>query len=235
MLIFPAIDLRAGRVVRLTQGDYDQMTVYSDDPERIAEQFMREGASCLHMVDLDGAKEGEPMNRAVIGRLAKLPLLTEVGGGMRDEASVEATLVLGVKRVILGTAAVTDFDFTRRMAQRFSDQIAVGVDAKNGFVATHGWQKISEENGIDFCRRLRDAGVQTVIYTDISRDGLLAGANIEVYGELAQIEGLCVVASGGVSTEADVRALAGLRLYGAIIGKALYTGKLSLALGAEAA
>lgn len=228
MLIYPAIDLRGGRVVRLTQGDYDRMTVYADDPVEVARGFVEAGASCLHAVDLDGAKDGSPMNRGVIASLCAQPLFIEVGGGMRTEADVENTLALGVSRVILGTVAVTDFALVERLVKKHGEKIAVGVDARDGFVATHGWLETSALRGVDFCKKLADAGVSTVIYTDISRDGQLSGANLDVYGELSQISGLNVIASGGVSFEAEIAALRDMGLHGCILGKALYTGKLDL-------
>ena len=228
MRIFPAIDLRGGRVVRLTQGDYDRMTVYGDDPAATAEGFLREGAACLHAVDLDGAKDGGPKNREVIAALAKLPLFLQVGGGMRTEDDIEQTLALGVDRVILGTVAVTDFAFTARMGQKYGARLAVGVDAKDGFVAIHGWKTVTDTPSFDFCRRLTDVGIGTVIYTDIGRDGLLSGANLAAYEKLQAIPGLNVVASGGISYETEIAALRGLGVYGAIVGKALYAGTLSL-------
>ncbi|NLI23064.1 MAG: 1-(5-phosphoribosyl)-5-[(5-phosphoribosylamino)methylideneamino]imidazole-4-carboxamide isomerase [Clostridiales bacterium] len=229
MLIFPAVDLRDGRVVRLRQGDYDRMTVYSDDPVEVAQGFVQAGSACLHVVDLDGARDGNPQNRAVIGRLCALPLFTEVGGGMRTQADVEATLALGVDRVILGTAAVTDFDWTARMGKLYGDKLAVGVDVKDGFVAIHGWKTVTDIPGFEFCRRVAQVGIRTVIYTDISRDGLLEGTNLAAYERLRAVEGLQVIASGGVSAESELRALRGMGVYGAIIGQALYTGTLSLA------
>jgi phosphoribosylformimino-5-aminoimidazole carboxamide ribotide isomerase len=229
MLVFPAIDLSGGRVVRLTQGDYGRMTVYGDDPEATAAGFLAEGAACLHVVDLDGAKDGAPQNRAVIARLAKLPLFLQVGGGMRDEAAIERTLGLGVSRVILGTAAAEDFAFTERMGRKYKEKIAVGVDVINGFVAVRGWKRITALDGDAFCRKLAEAGIRTVIYTDIGRDGLLTGANLEAYGRLKAVEGLNVIASGGVSSEAEIAALWKLDVYGVIVGKALYEGRLTLA------
>jgi phosphoribosylformimino-5-aminoimidazole carboxamide ribotide isomerase len=228
MLIFPAIDLRDGKVVRLQQGDYDRMTVYSDDPVETAKGFVYAGASCLHVVDLDGAKDGSPKNRDVLRELCKLPLAIEVGGGIRDEKTIRDTLALGVKRVILGTVAVTDFPFAERMGKRYGGQLAAGVDVKDGFVATHGWTDVSDLEGFAFCQKLRDAGIATVIYTDISRDGLLEGTNLTAYEKLRTISGLNVIASGGISSEAEIRALRDLDVYGAIIGKALYAGTLSL-------
>jgi phosphoribosylformimino-5-aminoimidazole carboxamide ribotide isomerase len=228
MLIFPAIDLRGGKVVRLTQGDFGQMTVYSDDPVETAKGFLYAGAAQMHVVDLDGAKDGGPKNRAVIRELCKLPLDIEVGGGIRDEKTIKEYLSMGVNRAILGSAAVEDFDFTERMGKRYGDRLAVGVDVKDGLVATHGWTNVSELEGFDFCRRLFNAGIATVIYTDITRDGLLEGTNLAAYERLKAIEGLNVIASGGISFAEEIKALRDLGMYGAIIGKALYAGKLSL-------
>lgn len=228
MIIYPAIDLRGGRAVRLTKGDYDRMKVYNDDPASVAMDFKRAGATHLHVVDLDGAREGVPQNAETIRKLTDVGLFTEVGGGIRDEHRICEYLQGGVARVILGTIAVRDFGFVERMVKKYGDKIAVGVDAKDGFVAVSGWEETTQLTGVDFCRRLRDAGVQTVIYTDIGRDGCLAGANLPLYSELSGIEGLDVIASGGVSFESDVTALCEMNIHGAIIGKALYEGKLNL-------
>ena len=230
MQIFPAIDLRGGQVVRLYQGDYDQMTVYSADPCAIARQFLEAGAKNLHVVDLDGAKDGTLANFKTIEALARQGgLYIEVGGGIRTEERIRQYLDLGVGRCILGTIAVKDFDFTARMAQKYGDQIAVGVDARDGYVAVNGWKELSAERGVDFCRRLHEAGVGAVIYTDISRDGAEQGTNLELYRELAKIEGLKVTASGGISFEEELVTLDKLGTWGAILGKALYTGRLDLA------
>lgn len=229
MVIYPAIDLRGGKAVRLTKGDYDQMKVYSDDPADVAARFREQGATHLHVVDLDGARNGVPQNTETIRRLTGAGLVTEVGGGIRDEARICRYLEDGVARVILGTIAVRDFGFVERMVHRYGEKIAVGVDARDGFVAVSGWAETTQMTGIDFCRRLKDAGVQTVIYTDIGRDGCLAGANLALYRELSSIGGLDVIASGGVSFESDVTALREMNLHGAIIGKAIYEGKLDLA------
>ena len=228
MLIFPAIDLREGRVVRLRQGDYDQMTVYADDPSDVADSYLRAGATCLHVVDLDGAKDGNPQNRDVIRTLCGRGLFTEVGGGIRTEADIERTLALGADRVILGTVAVEDFAFTARMGAKYGDRLAVGVDAKDGLVAIHGWRTVTDQPSYAFCRKLLDVGIRTVIYTDIAKDGLLAGTNLAAYERLREIDGLQVIASGGISFEAEIEALRKLDVYGAIVGKALYAGKLSL-------
>jgi phosphoribosylformimino-5-aminoimidazole carboxamide ribotide isomerase len=228
MLVFPAVDLRGGRVVRLAQGDYNRMTVYGDDPVETARDFLAAGAECLHAVDLDGARDGNPQNRAVIAEFAKLPMFVQAGGGIRTEADVERTLALGVRRVILGTVAAEDFAFAERMGRKYGQRLAVGVDVLNGFVAVHGWKLITNLDGFDFCRRIADVGISTVIYTDIGRDGMLMGANLAAYGRLKTVPGLNVIASGGVTAEEEITALRNLGLYGVIVGKALYTGGLQL-------
>ena len=229
MELLPAIDLRDGKVVRLFQGDYDQMTVYGDDPAAQAKAFAAAGARNLHVVDLDGAKDGTTANFETIQNIVRATgLSVEVGGGIRTEERIQRYLDLGVERCILGTIAVKDFDFTANMAQKYSKHIAVGVDARDGFVAINGWKELSAEKGVDFCRRLRDAGVQTVIYTDISRDGAEMGTNLELYQELSAIEGLNIIASGGISFESELLELERMGVWGAILGKALYTGKLDL-------
>ena len=229
MRIFPAIDLSGGQVVRLYQGDYDQMTVYGQDPCAVARDFMAAGAKYLHVVDLDGARDGTLANFASIAAIAKQGgLYIEVGGGIRTEERIQQYLDLGVGRCILGTIAVKDFDFTARMARTYGDKIAVGVDARDGYVAVNGWKELSAEKGVDFCRRLYAAGVGTVIYTDISRDGAEKGTNLDVYRELAKIDGLAVTASGGVSSLEELRQLETMGTRAAILGKALYTGRLDL-------
>ncbi|MCI6567480.1 MAG: 1-(5-phosphoribosyl)-5-[(5-phosphoribosylamino)methylideneamino]imidazole-4-carboxamide isomerase [Dysosmobacter sp.] len=229
MQIFPAIDLSGGQVVRLYQGDYDQMTVYGQDPCAAARTFLEAGAKYLHLVDLDGARDGTTANFDSIAAIARQGgLYIEVGGGIRTEDRIRQYLDLGVGRCILGTIAVKDFAFTERMAQKYGGRIAVGVDARDGYVAVNGWKELSRERGVDFCRRLRDAGVRTVIYTDISRDGAERGTNLEVYRELAEISGLDITASGGVSSLEELRALRDMGTGAAILGKALYTGRLDL-------
>jgi len=229
MQIFPAIDLSGGQVVRLYQGDYDKMTVYGADPCAVARDFIAAGAKYLHVVDLDGAKDGTLANFESIAAIARQGgLYIEVGGGIRTEERIRQYLELGVSRCILGTVAVKDFDFTARMAQKYGDKIAVGVDARDGYIAINGWKELSSETGIEFCRRLRDAGVQTVIYTDISRDGAERGTNLELYRELAKIEGLNITASGGVSSLEELAELERIGTHAAILGKALYTGRLDL-------
>lgn len=227
--IFPAIDLIGGRVVRLYQGDYDKETVYSDDPCAIARGFVEAGAKYLHLVDLDGARDGTTANFDSIEAIAKQGgLYIEVGGGIRSEERIERYLELGVSRCILGTIAVKNFEFTAEMARKYGDKIAVGVDARDGYVAINGWKELSAETGLDFCRRLCDAGVKTVIYTDISRDGAGKGTNLEVYEALSQIKGLRVTASGGVGSIEEIAALERMGVSAAILGKAIYSGQLEL-------
>lgn len=229
MQIFPAIDLRGGQVVRLYQGDYDRETVYGQDPCAAARDFIAAGARHLHVVDLDGARDGAPANFDSIAAIAKQGgLYIEVGGGIRTEGRIRQYLDLGVSRCILGTIAVKDFNFTARMAQKYGKRIAVGVDTRDGYVAVNGWKELSEEKGVAFCRRLHDAGVQTVIYTDISRDGAEQGTNLDLYRELAEIRGLNVTASGGISSVAELKELQAIGTRAAILGKALYTGRLDL-------
>ena len=229
MQIFPAIDLRGGQVVRLYQGDYDKETVYAADPCAVARDFLAAGAKYLHVVDLDGARDGTLANFETIAAIARQGgLYIEVGGGIRTEDRIRQYLDLGVGRCILGTIAVKDFAFTARMAQTYGDRIAVGVDARDGYVAVSGWKELSQEKGVDFCRRLRDAGVKTVIYTDISRDGAEAGTNLDLYRQLAEIDGLDITASGGVSSIEELKELQRIGTRAAILGKALYTGRLDL-------
>ena len=229
MQIFPAIDLRGGQVVRLYQGDYDKETVYAQDPCAVARSFLAAGAKYLHVVDLDGARNGMLANFETIAAIVKQGgLYIEVGGGIRAEDRIRRYLDLGVGRCILGTIAVKDFAFTERMARTYGDRIAVGVDARDGYVAVSGWKELSAERGVDFCRRLRDAGVKTVIYTDISRDGAEAGTNLDLYRELSEIQGLDITASGGVSSIEELKELQRIGTRAAILGKALYTGRLDL-------
>ncbi|MBE5782993.1 MAG: 1-(5-phosphoribosyl)-5-[(5-phosphoribosylamino)methylideneamino]imidazole-4-carboxamide isomerase [Clostridiales bacterium] len=229
MLIFPAIDLRDGHVVRLTEGDYDRMTVYSLEPEEAAAAFLAAGAEYLHVVDLDAAKDGGQKNFSVISRLAKNSgLKLEVGGGARDEDSVKRYLDAGVQRVILGTMAVEKTKLMETLAARYPGQIAAGVDAKDGLVAIHGWRTVTDINAYEFVASLPSRGVHTVIYTDIARDGKLMGPNLPAYEKLNSIENLDVVASGGVSALKDVEALKKTGVHAAIIGKALYAGKIDL-------
>lgn len=231
MYIFPAIDLYEGKAVRLVRGDYAKMTVYSDDPPSFAAEFAAAGAQYLHLVDLEGAKNGETPNYETVKNIVKKTALkAEIGGGVRSMDVVERYLDAGIYRVILGTAALTDPAFLEKALSLYGERIAVGVDVRDGFVATHGWLETSATRCMDFCEKLESLGATGVICTDISKDGLLAGTNLALYAELVQrFPGLAIVASGGVTTLEDVRALAKMNLFGAILGKALYEKKIDLA------
>ena len=229
MLIFPAIDLYEGKAVRLLRGDYNQMTVYSDNPIEVVRDFEAQGASCLHVVDLEGAKSGTTPNLDLIRSLkAQTSLFTEVGGGIRNMETVKKYIDAGVDRVILGTAAVKDPAFAEEAARTYGVKIAVGVDIKDGQVAIHGWTESSGLDAFDFCKKMQAMGIKTLICTDISKDGAMQGTNHELYKRLSEELNLQIVASGGVSSMEDVTRLAALELYGAIIGKAYYTGAIVL-------
>ena len=235
MLIFPAIDLYDGKAVRLYKGDYSQMTVYSENPPELAEAFRAAGATHMHLVDLEGAKTGETPNLETIRRIREaVPLFIEVGGGVRSMEIVERCLDAGIDRVILGTAAVTDPTFLRAAVSKYGEKIAVGVDIRDGKVAIRGWTEKSAFDAFDFCRELQKIGVRTIICTDVSKDGAMQGTNRALYGELSKALNLDIIASGGVSTLEDIKALRALNLCGAIIGKAYYTGAIDLreAIGA---
>lgn len=235
MKIFPAIDLRNGKAVRLFQGDYDQMTVYNENPVDIARSFKDKGADNLHLVDLDGAKDGKLVNFDTIKAIVEeVDMFVEVGGGIRDEERIKQYIELGVGRVILGTVAVKEPEFLEAMVAKYGEKIAVGVDAKDGYVAINGWKEITDKESFEFCKYLKSIGVKTVIYTDISRDGSLQGTNIEAYKKLQEIDGLEVVASGGISFEEEITVLKDITA-AAILGKALYSGKLDLAKAVELA
>jgi len=234
--IFPAIDLYEGKAVRLFKGDYQQMTIYSDDPVSVAMDFERQGATCLHVVDLEGAKTGETPNLSVIQDITrKTNLFTEVGGGIRSMDTVRTYLYSGVNRVILGTAAVTDEEFLKMAVKEYGEKIAVGVDIRDGYVAIKGWTEQSQYSFEDFCQKMQSLGVKTMICTDISRDGAMRGANLELYRTLSARYEMDIVASGGVSSMEDVQALRDMDLYGAIIGKAYYTGAINLQKAIEVA
>ena len=229
MNIFPAIDLYEGKAVRLYKGDYNQMTIYSENPAEIALDFASAGATHLHLVDLEGAKFGTTPNLATIEKiLDKTGMFTEVGGGIRSMEVVDTYLSCGVSRVILGTAAVSDPAFLDRAVDKHGDRIAVGVDIKDGMVAIKGWTEKSSLDAFDFCHDLQKRGISTIICTDISKDGAMMGANHALYRRLMDELSIKIVASGGVSSMEDVRRLAAMDLYGAIIGKAYYTGAINL-------
>ena len=229
MLIFPAIDLYEGKAVRLYKGDYKQMTVYSENPIEIAIEFEKAGATCIHMVDLEGAKSGETPNIETIKKIASgTSLFTEVGGGIRNIETVSKYLDAGIDRVILGTAAVKDEAFLKEAVLKYGERVAVGVDIKDGKVAIHGWQEKSELDAMEFCKKLEQIGVKTVICTDISKDGAMQGTNHALYKEMSEKFSLDIIASGGVSSIEDVKKLAKLNIYGAIIGKAYYIGAIDI-------
>ena len=236
MYIYPAIDLYGGKAVRLFKGDYNQMTVYSDDPVSVAKDFAAAGASHIHLVDLEGAKIGRPANLDTIAKIvAETCLFAEVGGGIRDMQTVDSYLGIGVSRVILGTAAVKDPEFLKAALVKYGEKIAVGVDLKDGFVAIKGWTETSGLKAEEFFEKMQNLGVKTIICTDISRDGAMKGANRGLYRDLSAKFGIDLIASGGVSSMADVTALAAMKLHGAIIGKAYYIGAVDLKEAVEAA
>ena len=235
MILLPAIDLFGRKAVRLYQGDYKQMTVYNENPASVAEDFRAAGANWIHMVDLEGAKTGDTPNYPVVAEVASSGMQVEIGGGIRSEDTVKKYLDTGVARVILGTAAITNWDFLCRMVERYGEKIAVGVDLRDGFVAIRGWTELSDTRCEDFFEKLQSVGVRTVICTDISRDGAMRGTNRALYEQLSRDFSIDIVASGGVSSLEDVIALRKLDLYGAIIGKAYYTGAIDLREALEAA
>lgn len=233
MIIFPAIDLRGGKCVRLIQGDFAKETVYSDDVQATALRWQNQGAKFLHVVDLDGAKAGSPQNIDAIKKiLAAVRIPIEVGGGIRTLDDAERILNLGVRRVILGSVAVENPALVVEAVKRFGDRIVVGIDARDGFVAVHGWATSSNVTAGELAKKIAAAGVRTIIYTDISKDGMLSGVNAETFAELAKFSGAQVVASGGVRSIDDIRALKAVEsdgVVGVIVGKAIYTGSLDLA------
>lgn len=231
MIIFPAIDLFSGKAVRLYKGDYSEMTVYSNNPIEIAERFLSAGATHIHIVDLEGAKDGTTPNINIVEEITKKTgLFVEVGGGIRNMETLDKYMAAGVGRAILGTAAVTDEEFLIAAVKKYGDRIAVGADIKDGFVAIKGWISKSEYTPDAFFSRMQNLGVSTIICTDVSRDGAMRGTNLDLYRELGERYSVNVIASGGVSSLDDVRALAEMKLYGAIIGKAYYTGAIDLDL-----
>ena len=230
MKLYPAIDLYEGKAVRLYKGEYQQMTVYNENPLEVAMDFQNAGAECIHLVDLEGAKFGTTSNLPVIEKIVKATkLFVEVGGGIRTMQTIESYLAIGVNRVILGTAAVTDRAFLEAALQKYGEKVAVGVDLKDGYVAIKGWTEKSQWTADAFFSDLEKLGVSTVICTDISRDGAMQGANRDLYKELSSKYKIQLIASGGVSDLGDVQALNAMNLHGAIIGKAYYTGAVNLA------
>ena len=236
MFIFPAIDLYEGKAVRLYKGDYNQMTVYSDKPLEVARDFEKSGAKHLHIVDLEGARDGTTPNLDTVRALKQnTSLFCEIGGGIRNMDIVDRYIAAGVDRVILGTAAVTNPEFAAEAAKKYGEKIAVGVDIKDGFVAVKGWTEKSEETAIEFCKKMQSIGITTLICTDISKDGAMQGTNVELYKTLSKELNMQIIASGGVSSLDDVKSLRKLDIYGAIIGKAYYTGAVSISDAVEEA
>lgn len=236
MKLFPAIDLYDGKAVRLYKGDYDNMTVYSENPIEIARDFENKGMKYIHIVDLEGAKDGTTPNIDVVKQIAnETNLFCEVGGGIRDIETVETYLKNGIDRVILGTAAVNNPDFLKEAVDKYKEKIAVGVDIKDGFVAIKGWVEKSKYTCFEFCEKMQKMNVKTLICTDISKDGAMKGTNRELYKELSSRFSLDITASGGVSSISDIKALKDLGIYAAIIGKAYYIGAIDLEEAAEAA
>lgn len=236
MLIYPAIDLYEGKAVRLFKGDYAQMTVYSNDPPVLAEDFAGCGATHMHIVDLEGAKTGRTPNMKTILEIKERGgLFCQVGGGIRSMEVVDRYLGAGLDRVILGTAAVTESGFVERAVEKYGERIAVGIDIKDGFVAIRGWTEKSDWNAFDFCHKMQNIGVKILICTDISKDGAMSGTNHELYGRLMKSFDMNIIASGGVSSVEDIRRLADVGLYGAIVGKAYYTGSIDLSKAIEVA
>lgn len=231
MRIYPAIDIKGGKCVRLSQGRFDNVTVYSDNPVEVARQWVKEGATFIHIVDLDGALIGEQANKNVIKEIVqtvKIPVQT--GGGIRTLDSIRDRLALGVNRVIIGTAAVKNPDLVRDAIKTFgSDRIVVGIDAKDGRVAVEGWEELSDLSAVDLCLQMKEIGVKTIVYTDISKDGMLCGINIESTKELITKTNLDIIASGGVASLADIEEVSKIGAEGVIIGKALYQGSVDLA------
>ncbi len=229
MILFPAIDLYDHKVVRLLKGDYEKMTVYSDDPLATAKNIECMGGKWLHLVDLEGAKDGTTPNFDVVSAIAKeTGLKVEIGGGIRSFETIEKYLNAGVSRVILGTKAVKDPEFLKDAVSKWGDKIAVGVDAKNGKVAVNGWLDVLDIDMFDFLQDIKEMGVKTAIVTDISKDGAMKGTNLPLYERLSKLSGIDITASGGVSTLDDLKALKAMNIYGAILGKAMYNGAIEL-------
>lgn len=229
MKIFPAIDLKNGEAVRLTEGDYNNKKIYFTDPMEVLDLFIESKSENLHIVDLDGASKGNVFNFNIIEKIIKkCGLFTQVGGGIRNEETIKKYLNIGVKRIILGTIAFEDSDFLEKMIDKYKKNIAVSVDARDGHVAVRGWKEIKKEDSIDFCKKLDSMGIDTIIYTDISKDGKLSGTNLDVYKELKNKISCDIIASGGITYEEEIIKLKEMNIDGAIVGKAIYEKKIDL-------
>ncbi|MBQ2752697.1 MAG: 1-(5-phosphoribosyl)-5-[Firmicutes bacterium] len=229
MQIYPAIDIKNGQCVRLRQGKFDDVTVYGDDPIKVAEKFVKSGATYLHIVDLDGARNGMSYNQEIIKEIVeRFNVPVQTGGGVRSMRDIEKRISLGVSRVILGTVAVKNPELVQEAVKVYGDKIGVGIDAVNGWVAIHGWEEISQVTALDLCMRMKDYGVKTIMYTDISKDGMMIGPNVEATKEIIKMTGVDIIASGGITTMMDLENLEAIGAHGTVIGKALYQGALKL-------
>ena len=230
MIIFPAIDIKDKKCVRLTQGDFDKVNVYGEDPSLMAKKWADYGAEFIHVVNLNGSRDEIGINDETLSKVAKsVDVPIQVGGGIRDEKRVKELLDLGINRVIVGTMAIENKELLKELIEKYkADKIVVSIDAKNGKVATHGWEKVSDIDSVDLCKELEQIGVKTIVYTDISKDGMLEGPNFDIYKELSQKTSLDIIASGGVTSIEDVKRLLDMNMYGAIIGKALYDNRIDL-------
>ena len=229
MIIFPAIDIKDGRCVRLTQGRFDQVSIYNDNPAEVARLWESMGAQYIHLVDLDGAKDGSPASRDMVKSVIDaVDIPVQVGGGIRSLERADQLIELGARRIILGTAAVNDRELTQAVAERYPGRTAVSVDAVNGMAAVNGWAKVSDTDVLDICAFMKEIGINTLIYTDILMDGMLKGPNFGEYERLMRETSLDIIASGGVTTKEDITRLAKMGIYGAIVGKALYDEKIDL-------
>lgn len=233
MTIYPAIDLKGGKCVRLKQGKFDEVTIHGDDPVSTAKSFADAGATFIHIVDLDGAKEGRSVNSSINSEKIKeiassVDINIQTGGGIRTMEDIEFKFSLGINRVIIGTAAVNDQSFLEKAVKKYKDRIAVGIDAVDGKVATNAWEIVSEVTAVDLCQKMKALGIKTIIYTDIKKDGMMQGASIESTKNLIDQTNLSIIASGGVSTLTDLNNIKSIRAEGAIIGKAIYLGAINL-------
>lgn len=229
MIIYPAVDVREGKCVRLTQGEFNKETVYSDNPVEMALRWEKMGAQYLHVVDLDGARTGKAQNIAVISEMAvKMGIPVQLGGGIRTIEMIETILCKGIERVILGTSAVKDPELVKRAVKTFENNVVIGIDAKDGMVAIEGWEKTSEFKAIEFAKKMEDLGAKTIIYTDISRDGMLNGPNLKAMEDMVKAVKIDIIASGGVGKIEDIKNLKEVGVSGAIVGRALYTGDVDL-------
>ena len=229
MIIYPAIDLKDGKCVRLSQGAFDKVTVFNDEPKNVAKSFQEAGASFIHVVDLDGARSGKSQNHEAIASIVSaINIPIQTGGGIRTMEDIEQKLSMGVERIILGTAALKHPDLVKAAVKAYGNHIAVGIDASQGLVAVEGWEEVSRTKAVDICIKMKDIGVRTIIYTDIAKDGMMSGPNVEATKEIVETTGLSVIASGGVSSIDDLEQLSEIGVSGVIIGKALYLGALDL-------